>query len=57
MFPARYFCNRFFAPRYFPKVGADAAVLEDFLVARTSSFDNQYSTELFDNIITTTGLM
>lgn len=22
MFPTRMFCNRFFAPRYFPKVGA-----------------------------------
>lgn len=22
MFPASYFCNRFFAPFYFPKVGS-----------------------------------
>lgn len=22
MFPTRMFCNRYFAPRYFPKVGA-----------------------------------
>lgn len=25
MFPARYFCNRHFAPRYFPKEGSGAA--------------------------------
>lgn len=30
MFCARYFCNRAFAPRYFPKVGADPP-LSDFL--------------------------
>lgn len=24
MFASRYFCNRYFAPRYWPKVGADA---------------------------------
>lgn len=23
MFPSRQFCDRYFAPRYFPKVGAD----------------------------------
>lgn len=25
MFPSRYFADRFFAPRYFPKVGSDVA--------------------------------
>lgn len=25
MFPTRFFGDRFFAPRYYPKVGADAA--------------------------------
>lgn len=25
MFPTRYFANRMFAPRYFPKVGASGA--------------------------------
>jgi hypothetical protein len=25
MFTARYFCNRMFAPRYFPKVGASVS--------------------------------
>jgi hypothetical protein len=27
MFPERYFPSRMFAPRYFPKVGADPAAL------------------------------
>jgi len=27
MFPTAYFCNRHFAPRYFPKVGAEPPVV------------------------------
>lgn len=29
MFPVRYFCNEAFAPRYFPKIGQDAAATTD----------------------------
>lgn len=29
MFATRFFCNRFFAPRYFPKVGAEPAPITD----------------------------
>lgn len=30
MFPGRYFAARFYAPRYFPKVGAVAAIVTLF---------------------------
>jgi hypothetical protein len=30
MFPSRFFCNRAFAPRYFPKVGATIAFLPEW---------------------------
>jgi hypothetical protein len=29
MFPSRYFCNRYFAPRYWPKVGGTPVAVTD----------------------------
>lgn len=36
MFPTRYFGNRMFAPRYWPKVGASPAPVTDLGAITTS---------------------
>jgi hypothetical protein len=36
MFPQRYFTGRMFAPRYFPKVGAEGAPIVEFDFGDTS---------------------
>lgn len=39
MFPVRYYGNRMFAPRYFPKVGATPAVPVTTVIAAAHAYD------------------
>ena len=42
MFPSRYFANRYFAPRFWPKVGATAAALVAKIFPALHGPDNRF---------------